>query len=532
MMQQAALYKNRKEKYAEIASLYDAVSSNRRSYPEGKQAESTNTYRLFKNQMDYALFGVSEQSRLRVSLPIIGERDLTKFIKVIHKYKQNLSLAYNAIVPATSMLTAHSALFTERLIGQYVDSDSANMAMREFRKIGAAAITESFDVNSTSKLSVIAEYFGVFDLDKKFEHSMYGKGVRTVTKAGYGLHTAANFTPLSQALLSTLYGQRIYAGKIVDYNQFKTINQNLDNTLTPKQIDGKWKQQKAIYEYLKTDNGILEYDDQLKTDLGLSDEELKNLELGTFNKVRSLLERIDGQIPTEERVMAQRHVFLQYLMTHKGFLSIAAAQRFKGKHLNLKTGQLEEGSYLSLGNYMKDIVNKFSKADWKAFITAYKEASPLEKLNLQRVAKDIAVLSALTLLGIAANGWADDDDENVLAQGTAYLLDRVRNETSSTQFGIVSELYKSVKEPVVGITQLESMANVANLVSSETVKGGRYAGLTKSQKYLIQNLLAAKPIYDLSSSKNLKSQRESYMHFNKDSEVFNPLAVLLGFFKE
>lgn len=528
MYQQSALYKSRKEKYADISALYDAVSSNQRRYPNGKQASATNTYRVFKSYMDYALFGVQEQASMRVSLPILGQVDLAKAIRTLHKYKQALSLGLNITIPATSALTAHVGLFTERLIGQYIDQDSMNKANREFAKISGEAMTEGLAVRSDSRLSIIGEFMNVFDLDKRFENSKYNKFARTLGKSVYILHTLGNFVPLSTAMLSILQGNRIYAGKILDYNQFKTIRQNSGNTITESDIKAEWKNLKSIYSYMKTDKGYLEYDPQLYTDLGVDEKEFKNLEKGFMNKSKALMERIDGQISTEERVVAQRNSFLSYIMSHRGWLSIAMANRFKSRHLNLKSGLTEQGTYLTAANYVKDLINSLSVKDWEGVKNQWKNLSDEERVNMQRILKELGVLSAITMLAIGMSSWGDDEEDSYIAQLADYLSTRVRNETTSAQGGIVRELYTAIKEPIVSLSQLENMAKVNEIISTDKVTTGRYAGLSQSNRYIIRNLIGAKSVYDLWDAKNLKSQKESYKHFQNEELLWtNPLGYLL-----
>lgn len=527
MAQQAELYRNRKEKYSEISALHDATLSKNRSYPEGKASEASNTYRMFKSQMDYALFGVQEVARLRVNLPILGQRDLTKTIKTIHRWKQNLSLALTPIIPATSMFTAHAQLFMERLVKQYVDPHSANLAMREFRKIGMSAVDEAFEVNSKSKLSVMGEYFGIYDLDNRFKDSQYGKVTRTLGKSMYILHTAGNFTPLSQGMLSTLYGNRVFAGKLVDFNQFKKIKQAENKSHSPRDIERSWEDLKPMYDYIKTESGTVEYDPQIYKDLNISQEEFRNLELGVISKNKALVEKIDGQIRPENRVWLQRNFLGNFVMTHKGWLSIATSNRFKGRHISLTTGQVEEGTYVSAGRYFKNVIEKFKTLNVKAFKHAYLNATETERLNMQRVAKEMGVLSALYALGILVSGYADEDDDAYLLQMTSYLFDRTVNETISAQTGIVAELYNSISSPIVGLQQVANASKVYELGSDDVITRGRYAGLTERERYLIRNIVGGKALYDVWDAKNLKSQRDSYKFFNDDNSYFNPISYIL-----
>ncbi len=522
MAQQAELYKQRKQSYSEFSVLSDAMEQRR--YPDGKSATAANSYKMFKSQMDYALFGVQEIARLRVNLPIVGQVETTKVIKWVHKWKQNLALAFTPIVPLTSMFTAQAQLLMERYVKQYIDPNSANKAMAEFRKIGGGAMGESFDINSKAKLSVLGEYFGIFNLENRFKDSQYNATTRTLGKSMYILHTAGNFLPLSQGMLSVLYGHRVYANKLVDYNQYLEISNA--QGITKKDAENKWKELNTMYDYIKTDNGTVEYDSKIYTDLGVTQEEFRNLELGVIAKGKKIVERIDGQIKTEERTMLQRHFLGSFLMSFKGWLSIGTSNRFKNGHLNLQTGQWEEGSYKSLGKYMFNVVNMLAKADFSALKKAYIEGSDSERLNIQRCLKELGGLTAIFMLYTLAKGWGDDEPENWGAQFSSYMAQRLYNETLSSQQGIIGEYYKTAVTPIVGIEQLAATAKVWESWSGEEIVRGRYSGYSKAERWWIRNVAGMKAYNDLSSAKNLKSQRDSYEFFSKDAEYLDPIALL------
>ncbi len=523
MAHQAELHKQRKQSYSEFAVLSDAMEQ--RSYANGKTATAANSYKMFKSQMDYALFGVQEIARLRVNIPIMGQTDLTKTIKWIHKWKQNLALAITPIVPLTSMFTAQSQLIMERYVKQYIDPNSANKAMAEFRKIGGKTVNETFNINSKERLSILGEYFGIFDLDNRFRDSQYNVAGRFLGKAMYIQHTAGNFLPLSQGLLSVLYGHRVYAGKLVDFNQYMQISNA--QGISKKDAENKWKELNTMYDYIKTDNGTVEYDSKIYADLGgITQEEFRNLELGVVAKGKKIVERIDGQIKPEERTMLQRHFLGTFLMSFKGWLSISTSNRFKNGHLNLQTGQWEEGSYKSLGKYMFNVINMLAKADFTGLKEVYMNSTDTERLNIQRCLKELGGLTMIFMLYTLAKGWGDDEPENALAQFSAYMSHRLYNETLSSQQGIIGEYYNTAVTPIVGIEQLKASGKVWEAWSGEEITKGRYAGYTEAERWWLKNLVGAKTFNDLSSAKNLKAQRDSYAFFNKDSEYLDPIALL------
>lgn len=535
--QQSQLYKARKERFSEFATLNDLALN--RVYPEGKAASSTNTYKMFKSYYDHNLFGVKESRNWRVNIPVLGQIDVTKIINMLHNWVRNNSLALNVVVPVTSWLTAETSMIIEKYVGQYVDSNSMKLATKEFAKISLPAIKESLEVDSTSKLSIFGEYFGIYDLSNKFANSMYGKAPRTLSRSMYILHTAGNFVPLSKAMLSQLYGYRIYEGKLVDAKKFQSLYKTVNPSANKKDIANQWEllRDKALYNYMSAENATVGYDyDSLAKDMGRTNDEefqkdFRNMELGVITKLKKVVERIDGMITNEERTAMQRDVLGRFAMTHKGWLAISAANRLKRRHLNLQTGQVEEGTYFSVYNFFVENFNQgLKKGGMKSALSELKEqymiGDEVQRENIRRVLVDFAFLTVLFLITIGVGHWADDEEDMWAAQFAAYMLERVTTETSSTQLGLFGEFYSSVKEPMVGIQKLDNLFSVTNAFNTDVQTSGRFAGMTKQQIYFLKNVVGAKPTYDIWNAGNLKSLRDTYDYFNKD-EALIPIAYVI-----
>ena len=140
----------------------------------------------------------------------------------------------------------------------------------------------------------------------------------------------------------------------------------------------------------------------------------------------------------------------------------------------------------------------------------------------------MAVLGAIYAFGLMFAGFADDDEDDYSKQALAYIFERTTNETTSSQLGLIKETYSTIKEPFVGINQLLEIPQVYKLVTGdELVKSGRYHGLSQRERWLIKNIVGAKPAYDLMNAKNLKSQRDSYNHFASETDSFNPFTWII-----
>ena len=138
----------------------------------------------------------------------------------------------------------------------------------------------------------------------------------------------------------------------------------------------------------------------------------------------------------------------------------------------------------------------------------------------------------LTILGFFIAAGADDDEESTTKQLANYLALRTKNETISSQAGIIGEIYKSLESPLVGLSRVKNIATFWHVFDSDEIKRGRYAGLSQREKYIIQAIPGLKAAYDVSTPKNIRTQATSYEFFNKENSVFNIFATMLNEIEE
>ena len=148
---------------------------------------------------------------------------------------------------------------------------------------------------------------------------------------------------------------------------------------------------------------------------------------------------------------------------------------------------------------------------------------------MKRLGYEIAVASSIFILALIAGAYGDRDDKKDVwsAQMLTYLIERSANETNSQQLGLFDEIYKTVKEPIVGLTQVADMFDMSKAFSLEEIKRGRYKGLKQYQAYLIGNLAPLKQGFLTGEAKNLHYQRNAYKHFNDISE-WQPLSIVFN----
>jgi len=349
-------------------------------------------------------------------------------------------------------------------------------------------------------------------------------------------------------MLGVLHDFRVVNGSIMRFNQFE--RQKLSEGVDKKEIKNKWDslESEAIYNFIDiNENSEVVFNDKAirskllnKDGEKMSDSEYEAFKTEKINAIRghisNVISNIDGQIPNEARVHAQRHFALNYFMTHRGWLSIVASRRFKNRHLNVETGEVEEGSYRTLWNFMGRYLKEYKKGNFgdfvKAWKVAYDSADPTESAllhrNMKRIGIEMSMLNGLMLIGFLLNGMADDDEyaETYGIQGLSYLFNRTMNEMSSAQLGSVNNFSEVIESPFVGWNTVKTFTDVGDLFNGEQVKRGTYRGLSERQRFLTKLVPGAKQVYDLSDAGRVKRMRSTYMFYNGANFNYTPLGNL------
>lgn len=539
MYQQSVLHKHRRNGIGEMLAIKDALG--KRDYPKGKAAEATNTIRMFKNYMDYAIFGKQETQEFKIT--IFGKKvDLTKFARNLLDFIKFRNLGFSPIVAATSWFTAEVNMQIEKSVKEIINPQSERLGRREYFKLAGDAMKEVGKLQSKSKLNTLGEFFGMYNLSERFESSNYGWLGRNTKNMGWAVHQMANFPITPRAMLSVLYDNKVVNGVIINFNQYKQQQKTIDPNKTNKDIERDWKEEKEyIYNYLEVTPTTVKFNNTLKSKLNTeyaTDNYLQTKMEGLTQQIQNAVTKLDQQITPSQRVAAQRHFAMNYLMTHRSWLSINISNRTKNAHYNLNSGMHEEGSYRSFLKFLQDSLIDFVKnKNIKAFKDAWNGEGletdgnvPFETLlatrrrNMRRVAVDSVWLMGVAAVAYALLNFSDDDEDNYALQMTSYLALRTLNETVSSQSALPLQFYEVLESPFVGLNTAKDMVVLPyNIFNSEVVKSGRYKGETHRMRNIKKVMPGLKVIDDVSKAQNTK---DNYFYYNKNNIMASPVVLM------
>ena len=548
MTNQSILNSLRREGLSDVIALEDKMLG--RVAPDGKAVESTRNYKMMKSAIDYNFFGRRETRKFKVKLPIIDkEVDLTKILRGINNYVKFRNLGLNVVVPFTSAITGELNLQIERVLGEYISSDALTLASKEFRKLApeAANSKNSLAYNDKSKLNLIGEFLQTYQMSTKAGNAKYPLLMRWLPKLGMVLHQVGNFPVIPRIFLSVLYDHRVVNGRILSKQEYVRANNISDNPISRKEINIEWKkyENEAIYNYLDVKETGVEIKPELLEKLDDSLEDKQKYLDNKLQRIRSIskdqVQKIDGQIPDSQRVQAQRDAVFNYFMTHRGWLSISAQRRLKGAQYNLETGQLEEGSYITMKNLLFDFFGNIGTKEDKTWnlLKAFKQSmkgkgrlaeslgidpskemtsyeTELIRRNLKRVGVDFVFMTGVIALVAMISAMADDEDNEDLyaLQLTNYFMYRLANETASTQFGIFGQFGEVIASPFVGYQQVIDASKIWTAFDTDEISRGVFKGHTKQYKYFFKSTPGLKGLHDLT---NIRNTADTYKYYQGHS---------------
>ncbi len=522
--------KSKVKAYGNIMSVMNSMKG--RDYSKtGKEAEATQTMKMVRAAVDYSVFGIKENSTAPVKTPF-GTIDLAKTARNLLSYVKLKNLGFNVVIPFTSYATAKLNVWTEAQIGQYLNKRSYSLGRAEYGRKWKDGMQEMGKLNTTAEINVLGQHFRNFDLDESFKNSNYGVFSRVLDRTSMALHSMANYPIYGQNMYSMLYDFRVVGDRVMNFNQFKNIQKEVG--LSKADIELEWNniEENAIYKFIKVEGSKVEYTNEvngktLADYLGKSGEELKTevekINNTIINQMRVVNSFIDGSVSQEDRSVAQNDAYLSYLTTHKNWLTIATARRFKSRHFNFESGMEEEGSYQSAWNFLGGYIREYKDSGLKGLIsnfkTAYEKADDTQRGNLIRVGKEMVILNTLVLAVMILKNFADDEDNEDLypLQLASYLAMRVSSETTSGSLGIGANYTEAIKAPIVGFDTVTNLTNVFELFNSDEITRGKYKGMSERAKYIISTVPGFKQGLDLY---NINQTRKTYENFNSGNLDF------------
>lgn len=430
-----------------------------------KEGEVSNVVKDLEEYADDHLYGVKQTRQLTFN---VGGRtvDLTKTIRTIQRLSSSLNLKYNPFVSATSLATGMYNNFQNAIVGDDIHISSYKLAVASLTNDIAKYLPDSMKINRDSRLNTRMEGFGLVDVTRKLEGSINTDVERSMSRMGHMMDRVANLPVVPRVLYSILKDTRFYGDGFVSFNKFAVIQKNKNENISKKEIENAWKllENETFDNYIDDTTNVLK-PNQKFLDKGLDKKVFDSYVVNISTKAKQMVQSVDGQLNEADRVMAQRDVFLNTLMQHKGWLPINLYKMFRKNHFNFAQGKFEEGHYKTAFAVAIEMTKRLKNP--ASIVEYYKDLDVAQKKNLKRVMVNSMMVFATAMIVLALAG-ADDDDDSFLEDFTRYIAYRTYTESNSiTPLGVYRALMDTGKQPFVVLSSYEKWTDIPMSIFAE-----------------------------------------------------------------
>ena len=429
------------------------------------------------------------------------------------------------IIPLTSAAQASVQKNMESVIGEVIDTKSSMEGNIFFKDNASQMMKETLGFKSNATLNVFGEAFGIFNTVHRYENSQLAKPARAIIRTldGSSLHELGNFPVVSRAMCGIIASYRYVDGRILSFEKYK---QKKNAEGFKGNVLQEWGKEESVLKDFESavKDGVLDNEIliksistklKLESDANVEDYILNKREEITL-KVQSFINRIDSQIPQDERSILARDSLGTFLVSHTGWLLSALPRRFKGRHYNHAEQSFQEGTYVTIKDFISNVI-----ANPKGIKEVYNTLDSGQKANLKRTLVEIGYANALAVFAMLLSGMVDDDDEPMYALALADLIaSRTAVEQISSTVALPTSIWGLTSEPIMLKRKLEDWSGVMDL-------GG---GEKKANKYL-KGIVPF--MRDIQKLRDPKKTRQSYLYFQEqEKDLFDNYAILSNFFDE
>lgn len=464
-----------------------------------KRGEVSNYYDKAQEMVDNHLYGI-RQSRRMVTNIFGMEVDFTQLFARVTNYARTVNLAFNIVADATSYTTGVYNNLVDAAAGDYYHKSSVKKSTAKLPGMVIKYLAESGKIKKTSELNHLLEFYGIEESEEKFRESASNRIVRLASKSYFGASKVANMPVTPKNMLNVMFDHKFHNGRFKSFNDFARDMRIENKDMDKKAIESLWEEmEETFYDNITIDpnKGVMA-NDKFKEKFGDKwQEEFDELHIRMTNKISHINQSVDSIVSESDQTAAQRDALTNALLLHRGWFMINLTRKFKGKHFNIATGQIENGHYRSVLNTLYGWgTSRFSKEareEWN------KQSTEYETKNLRRLGFDS--LGALFLIGLTNMLLAGDDEDDTVLENFAQLIAlRTTSEVQSIEllgiFGSTADIYD---QPVV---QLNLFNNVW-----KAIKKGKMS-------YIGKNILYFRRRDQLS---DLQKQIDSYLYFNSET---------------
>lgn len=471
------------------------------------EGQVSNTHKRAQEIVDNMLYGI-RQSR-KIVVDIYGkEIDLTQVFTTLTKYSTVLNLAVSPIIEATSFTTGLYNNVIDSFVEEYYSRESGTWASKKIGKMIYEYYQEAGSFTKESDLSHLMEFVGIVDAEDKINQSLRSLPARMIDKSYFAMAKLANMPITPRNMLAVMKDYKWYPaeGRFISKNDFIRIMKTENKASSKSATNQAWsKLTDSFFDNIIIDKkkGVMmgeKFAEKYQT-RGEALQAFEDYRVDLTSKIQVINQNVDSVMSEEDQVLAKRDFAFNAFLQHRSFFIINMTKAFKGKMVNLSTGQVEQGHFKGLISLAAKLVK--NKAQGKDFLYQMEEQ---EMRNLKRL--KVSTITFAILAAMVHGIDMEDDDDDLLALQFAQLigLRSVAESMSVMPLGLGGETIGMYKNPIPQTGMIENFYNGAKALAT--------GDMDKFYDKIGKNILFTRRYNQFSK---MDHQVSSYRHFNDET---------------
>lgn len=427
-----------------------------------------------QEMLDNYLYGIRESRRMTTDF-YGKEIDFTQLFNTLTGFVAKLNLAFNPISDVTSLTTGVYNNFIDAAAGDYYTKEANFAALRQLPIMMGKYFAESGKLVKTSDLNHILEFFGVEDAEEKLKQSYSNRAIRLINKSEFAMSKAANMPVIPKVVLALMHDNKIVGNRFMSYNQFVKLKRQENKSISQVAIKAEWnKNKESFFNNIIIDKtkGVLMKDSFKEAFGDQASKIFEETQIDLTTKANQVIAGVDGRLTEDDQLGAQRDAMTNALLLHRSWFIINLTRKFKGRHYNIATGQIEGGHYKGI---LKNLKNRSLGLVTGNPQKVYDQLEAYDKRNLRRLGVDTTLIIILTGLVNAMLKGGDDEDDGFIENFAQLIALRTVSEAQSQNIiGIAETTMEMYKSPIVQITPFEQVYKATKAYKKGDTDGGNH----------------------------------------------------------
>lgn len=468
---------------------------------KGKTAGELNVFKKAQQLIDMNMYG---QKKQRLEFEVRGKKvELGKGLGTLYQYITKVNLAYNMWAIGANYITGQGYTDMESILGRYYDTSDIAFAKAELLKNMPENTVNLGNVNVQNKLLSLMQLNQVTRTNEETYNRLDNSAaIRAINQHfWFNGYTAGDFVVKSQVLAAIYHSYRLYDGSFMNKNEFISKYYANDRKAGAAKFA---KLKVTLYDAYDTQGNIVDaYTDMV-------DSKLQNK---ITNKIRTLAQKIDGNLSDTDKSAIHANMFAHFLVMHRNFMIVGIQDRFKGKQYNYNTGEVEVGTYRTIGKLISQQFSSDKMFALRQLMDNYNNLEDYEKYNVKKFMLELANITTLSLaVSLLLVPLADSGDgEDLWAmQAITYLAMRAAFEFRTLYNPL--ELTALLNSPSAAFNSINNMASMIKLLwipnwSKDGIFKEASSGPYKGMPKILKNFIKFTPAKNIIEAADPKPKR-------------------------